>query len=65
MWSGCEDFLAEEIEVGLAGDLFDDGAGDDEVGVGVLPLGAGIVVQRLATPWSRICWRWWAGACWA
>ena len=34
----------------MAGDLLDDAAGDDEVGVGVLPLGSGLEVERLFSP---------------
>ena len=34
----------------MAADFFDDGAGDDEVGVGVLPLGSGLEVERLFGP---------------
>ena len=47
---GTEDVLGEEIEVGRAGDFFHDGSGDDEVGVGVLPLGAGLEVEWLFGP---------------
>ena len=49
-WSsrGFEDVVAEEFGEGLAGDLLDDERGEDEVGVGVLPLGAGVEVEGLA-----------------
>ncbi len=45
---GLEDVVAEEFGEGLAGDLLDDERGEDEVSVGVLPLGAGIEVEGLA-----------------
>jgi len=38
--------LLEEGEERHAGNLFDDETGDDEIGVGVLPLGAGIEIER-------------------
>ena len=47
---GAEDALGEEVEERLAGDDLDDAAGDDVVGVGVLPLGAGLEVERLFGP---------------
>ena len=42
--------FCDELEVGLASDFFKDAAGDDEVGVGVLPLGAGVEVEGLFGP---------------
>ncbi len=45
-----EDFLLEEGEERHAGNFFDDETRDDVVGVGVLPLGAGIEIERLAGP---------------
>ena len=45
-----EDVFAEKIHELLAADFFNDGAGDDVVGVGVLPLRAGIEVERLFGP---------------
>ncbi len=50
-----EDVLGEEIHELFAADFFDDEAGDDVVGVGVLPLRAGIEVERLLAQASRIC----------
>ena len=47
---GAEDALGEEVEERLAGDDFDDAAGDDVVGVGVLPLRAGLEVEGLFGP---------------
>src|SRR6185369_4663442 len=47
---GTEDVVGEELQDGFATDLLDDGPGDGEVGVAVLPLGAGIEVERLARP---------------
>jgi hypothetical protein len=47
---GLKNFLLEELQEGHAGNFFDDQAGDDEIGVGVLPLGAGIEIERLAGP---------------
>ena len=45
-----EDVLGEKVHQRFAGNLFHDRAGDDVVGVGVLPLGAGIEVERLLGP---------------
>ena len=42
--------LAQEVEELLTADRFNDQAGDDVVGVGVLPLRAGFEVERLGRP---------------
>src|SRR5581483_929419 len=44
---GGEEILLEELEEILTADLFEDHAGDDVVGVGVLPAGTGIEVEGL------------------
>ena len=46
----AENVFGDELEVGFAGNFLNDAAGDDEVGVGVLPLGAGLKVERLFGP---------------
>jgi hypothetical protein len=40
-----KDVLSEKVHQLLTADFLDDGAGDYEVGVGVLPLGAGLEVR--------------------
>ncbi len=45
-----EDVLLDELHERCAAHLLDDGAGDDEVGVAVLPLAAGREVERLLGP---------------
>src|SRR5581483_8738792 len=45
-----EDIFADELHERLAGDLLDNEAEDDVVGVGVLPVGAGREVERLSGP---------------
>ena len=47
---GAEDMLGEKLKERLAGDDLNDAAGDDVVGVRVLPLCAGIEVERLLGP---------------
>ena len=42
--------LAEKVHDFLAADFFNDEAGDDVVGVGVLPLRAGFEIERLFGP---------------
>jgi hypothetical protein len=46
----AEDARVRKSMSGCAGDLLHDAAGDDVVGVGVLPLRAGLEVERLFGP---------------
>ena len=54
MSSGVK-MCSEELQQGLAADFLDDDAGDHVIRVAVLPLSAGIEIERLASPGSRIC----------
>ena len=49
-FQGVKDVFAEKVEELLTAHLFHNQAGDDEVGIRVLPLGAGFEVERPGRP---------------
>ncbi len=53
---GQEDTLLQQIDQGHAAHLLHDAACDHVVGVGILPLRAGIEIERLFAHTSRMCW---------
>ena len=52
---GHEDAFLQQIDQGHAADLLHNAAGDYVVGVGILPLRAGVEIQRLFAHTSRMC----------
>ena len=46
----AKNVFGDELEIGFTGNFLKNATGDDEVGVGVLPLGSGLEVERLLGP---------------